>query len=82
MPAYVSYTVSGPIGSSVAGDSPTRGATFGKKGKGIWPSRSVDKKETTVKVRKDIAQALSEGRRRLPERFWGDGQNNFMMEHL
>ena len=50
MPAYVSYTVSGPIGSSVAGDSPTRGAAFGRKGKGLWPSRSVDKKETTVKV--------------------------------
>ena len=50
MPAYVSYTVSGPIGSSVAGDSPTRGAAFGRKGKGLWPSRSVDKKETVVKV--------------------------------
>ena len=49
MPAYVSYTVSGPIGSSVAGDSPTRGAAFGRKGKGLWPSRSVDKKETVVK---------------------------------
>ena len=46
----MSYTVSGPIGSSVAGDSPTRGAAFGRKGKGLWPSRSVDKKETIVKV--------------------------------
>ena len=50
MPAYVSYTVSGPIGSSVAGDSPTRSTAFGRKGKGLWPSRSVDKKETIVKV--------------------------------
>ena len=47
----MSYTVSGPIGSSVAGDSPTRSTAFGRKGKGLWPSRSVDKKETIVKVR-------------------------------
>ena len=54
VPAYVSYTVSGPIGASVGGgggDSPTTGSrAFGRRGRGLWPARSVDKKETAVKV--------------------------------